>query len=399
MNTAPFDWKRFHAYRVFDEFLERFIIQQKSYVTTHDQPLDLEAAFSEIEEHFNDAIGESEATFEERLAVQFDGASEQSKIVFANIEYLWAMPVGNLNPETKRSYALRWFGEPDHVVSGEGYFFKEPHTIANPGRGHNQNKHIELTALLRVMCLVSEKADLTDLIDLKRQIAEICHSAIYEGVPEGEKFAVTTVCAIHSLLLNLADPDRYESIVSASHREQICGVLGHVVENPSTDREVLLKQIRETLWESYGNAEKPHRKYRWFFYAKDVKPLWFNKDSKKAQRVSSAVFDVQLEEEAVDLEATKVEVTGFRIHRSAKLVKAAKERDNYTCQACTFHFENQIVHVHHLDPISEYKRPKETKLKDLITLCPNCHYLAHYWLRKSSRYKDLESLLKKLSPK
>jgi len=33
MNSSPFVWQRFHAYRVFDEFLERFVLQRKSYVT------------------------------------------------------------------------------------------------------------------------------------------------------------------------------------------------------------------------------------------------------------------------------------------------------------------------------------------------------------------------------
>ena len=52
MSTHPFDWKQFHAYRVFDEFLERFILQRKSYVTRHDQPLNLAAAFEDIRIRF-----------------------------------------------------------------------------------------------------------------------------------------------------------------------------------------------------------------------------------------------------------------------------------------------------------------------------------------------------------
>ena len=99
-------------------------------------------------------------------------------------------------------------------------------------------------------------------------------------------------------------------------------------------------------------------------------PLWIDKKTKKQQRISSAVFDVRHEEDAVDLEGLKEEVIGLRIRRSAKLVNATKERDQYTCRACNFHFKNQIVHVHHLDPISEYKHPRKTTLVDLVTLCP-----------------------------
>src|SRR5690349_17817615 len=98
------NWQRFHAYRVFDEFLERFVLQQKSYVTQHPDPLDLVAAFEDIRQRFVDTLDKSESSFEDKLAIQFRGASEQTKIVFANVEYLWAMPVRNLTPETKSSY-------------------------------------------------------------------------------------------------------------------------------------------------------------------------------------------------------------------------------------------------------------------------------------------------------
>ena len=397
MKSEPFDWKQFHAYRVIDEILERFILQRKSYVTRHDQPLNLAAAFEDIRIRFVADFDDSDAKYEEKIAHQFEGASEETKIVFANVEYLWAMPVENISPSTKHSYGQRWFSASELLGEDERYFFGYPHIIADPGRWYLQNKYWELVAALRILSLVTADPSLTDLATLKQRIAKICHAAIYQGIPPEENFAVSKVCGIHSALMHLADPERYESIISASHRRQICAVFGHVVEDPSDDVEELLKQIRSTLYDSHGAAEDPDRKYRWFFYSKDVHPLWINKKTKKQQRVSSAVFDVRLEEDAVDPEGTKEEVTGFRIRRSAKLVKAAKERDHYTCRACGFHFEKEIVHVHHLDPLSERKKPRETKLKDLVTLCPNCHYLAHYWLNKTrGDYKTLESLLPKL---
>ena len=396
MTSTPFDWNRFHAYRVFDEFLARFVLQRTSYVTLHTEKLDVAAAFVDIRARFVAAFDDSEASFEEKVAVQFNGASEQTKIVFANVEYLWAMPMENISPKKKRSYAQRWFASPDRVVNGESYFFGHPHIIANPGSWYLRNKYWELVATLRVLSLVTVDSNLKNLITLKRRIAEICHQAIYKGVLPEESFAVAKVCGIHSALMHLAEPERYESIISASHRRQICAVFEHVVENPSSDAEVLLKQIRSTLYDSHGIEEDPDRKYRWFFYSKDVRPLWIDKKSKREQQGGSAAFDVRNEEDATGLEGDKEEIKGYRIRRSVKLVKGAKLRDHHTCRACEFHFADQIVHVHHLDPLSEYKRPQQTKLEDLLTLCPTCHYLAHYWLRQSPEFKRLEALLAKL---
>lgn len=396
MTSPPFDWSRFHAYRIFDEFLERFILQRRSYVTRHPDSLDLAAAFEDIRQRFVADYDDSDAKYEAKIAFQFGDAPEETKIVFANVEYLWAMPVKNLRPKTKRSYGERWFSGSDLLVKGDRYFFGYPHIIANPGPWYLRNKYWELVSLLRVLSLVAAEPGLTDLSALKRRIAEICYSAIYDGVPTNQPFAAPKFCGVHCSLMHLADPERYESIISASHRRQICAVFGHVVDNPSPDVEVLLKQIRAALFESHGVSADPDRKYRWFFYTKDVHPLWIDKKSKKEQLVSSAIFDVRNEEDASDLEGEKDEVKGCRIRRSAKLVKKAKIRDRHRCRACDFYFENQIVHVHHLDPLREYKRPKETKLQDLVTLCPTCHYLAHYWLRVGSQYKMVDHLLAKL---
>lgn len=397
MNTAAFDWKRFHAYRVFDEFLERIVIQRRSYVTRHEDQLDLKAAFEDIRSRFIVGADQSAKDFEEKVARQFEGAPEHTKIVFANVEYLWAMPVQNISPEGKRSYALRWFSDPGQVVSGERYFFSAPHIIADPGPWYLTNKYWEIIATLRVLSSIAASSASTTVDQLKAQIAEICRKALYEDGSRGGKFTVDKFCGVHPALMHLADPERYESIISAAHRRQIVAVLGHVVANPSPDPEQRLKQIRATLYDSHAKSEDPDTKYRWFFYSKDIASLWIGKKSPQEQRVSSAIFDVRAEEDAVDLEGSKDEVKGYRIRRSAKLVQKAKERDGYACRACAFHFENQIVHVHHLDPLSEYQRPKDTKLADLVTLCPNCHYLAHYWLRKSRDFIRLNPLLAKLA--
>ncbi len=56
-------------------------------------------AWKEVEKlkkQLDSAISQLSARFEEKVAHQFEGASEQTKIVFANVEYLWAMPMENI---------------------------------------------------------------------------------------------------------------------------------------------------------------------------------------------------------------------------------------------------------------------------------------------------------------
>lgn len=398
---SNFDWTRFHAYRVFGEFLQRLVIERKSYITLHSFDLDLESAFDEIRSVFSEGYDESEETFDNKVVRQFANASENSKIVFANIEYLWAMPVQNISPSTKQSYARRWFDEKSEINTGDRFFFGSPHAIANAGIWYLQNKYWELIALLRVLSAVSYSNGVVDLASVKKQIAEICYSAIYDGDAIEGQFAVTKVCGVHSVLMHLSDPEKFESIVSENHKTRIVNVFEHVISDRSdvVCREQKIRLIRERLYEDYGDEGDPDRKYRWFFYQDNIKSLWLNKNSTSQQESASIDDEINRETAALDCsaeEGQKQVGEAYRIYRSTKLAGEAKKRDGFACKACGFGFKKQIVHVHHLDPLSERLTPRETKLEDLVTLCPNCHYLAHYWLRKSDRYKSLGELIKKL---
>jgi len=69
--------------------------------------------------------------------------------------------------------------------------------------------------------------------------------------------------------------------------------------------------------------------------------------------------------------------------RNPGLVDARLRIDRWKCQSCGFppvsikHLvtDETLLDVHHVDPLADGKR--ETKLDDLVTLCPNCHRLIH----------------------
>ena len=163
-----------------------------------------------------------------------------------------------------------------------------------------------------------------------------------------------------------------------------------------------LKYIREKLYEEHGANTGSDRKYRWFFYCDDVRSIWYSPSSnpsKSFMRKASIQDQLRREDSAHELkgkEGEKIKTESYRIYRNSKLVNERKRHDKYTCQGCKFFFEKQIVHVHHLDPLSERVKPRETVMEDLITLCPNCHYIAHYLLRKKKvgyKFKQRQILI------
>lgn len=65
--------------------------------------------------------------------------------------------------------------------------------------------------------------------------------------------------------------------------------------------------------------------------------------------------------------------------RNAALAKARKIKDDYTCQACGYYHQlnnSHVIEVHHIDPLSA-SEAVETTLDKLVSLCPNCHRIAH----------------------
>lgn len=391
-----------HSYRVFDEFLQRFVLERRSYITTHDRPIDFDAAFADIHRRYVKGADESKNKFDKKVVRQFADAEENTRIVFTNAEYLWAMPPTNIRPVTKRQYMVRWFPDSD-VESGDEYFFWKDHCIANPGSWYLTNKYFEILSVLRILRELTSASDLQTLGQVKSRIAERCYKAIYGQVSKNDLFYVEKICGVHAALMHLSDPETYEAIISSNHKDKICSVFSDVVpedEAPCMERRI--KLIRERLYDSYGAGVDPDRKHRWFFYMDDVSPLWIDKNTNTKRRLGAAKFEVDQEEKARDLneweEGGRQQTQGYRIIRSAKLVQAAKKRDNFTCRSCKFHFEDEIVQAHHLNPLAERDRPENTSLADLITLCPNCHYLAHYLLRqkKGDRFKRVDPLLGEL---
>jgi hypothetical protein len=387
------NWQTHHAYRAFEEFLQSVVIDRRSYITVGREALDFAGGFQEIKARFVEAFDASDATFDDKAEQQFQDASANTRRLFANLEYLYAMPAGNISGPKKRSYAMRWFADRE-LVSGRQVYFTGDDCIANPGMWYLTNKYHELLSICRIFKALVDDDSIKTTADARDRIETLAYEGIYGKIAPNSEFVTGNKCAAYHILLHLAKPDRYEAIVSENHKNRIVSVFAHVIEGEAVpDRESQIRRIREKLYDSYGVSTDPSRKRRWFFYMDDVKPLWIDKKTKRDQQASSVTVEIREEETAAELEGEREAVSGFRLRRSGLLVLKAKERDRFTCVACGFHYHGEIVQAHHLDPLSERKEPKKTKLEDLITLCPNCHYIAHFLLRKSAIYKRRAELL------
>lgn len=91
---------------------------------------------------------------------------------------------------------------------------------------------------------------------------------------------------------------------------------------------------------------------------------------------------------------TRERLMSFKI-RNRQLILERKKKDNYTCQACGFYYKDKIVECHHLKPLAE-NCTAYNSINELITLCPNCHSLAHVLLSLDNKFQRIEFLLPEL---
>lgn len=293
-----------------------------------------------------------------------------------------------------RYYCTRWLTD-DAVRDDDDLFFggSDSECIANPGQHYLTNKYYELLAALELLEEIDQSKEQWNVESLKLFIERYCYDKIHVNPPK-------KYLGLYAVLLHLSNPEKYESIISKKHRELIPVAFADLLEKHAsiTCPEEQIKLIRELLYDSYGKSTDPIKKYRWFFYSDDLIDIWkstrvVKSSSNRARQEAFILDEIQREAEYDELSAKeggKVKSTSYRILRDTKIVNAVKQLENYSCQVCNFSFKKQIVHVHHLDPISERTSPRDTKCEDLITLCPNCHYLAHYLLRTEKTNDELK---------
>ena len=119
------------------------------------------------------------------------------------------------------------------------------------------------------------------------------------------------------------------------------------------------------------------------------------------QTVNDDVYDVDYPEDDDKLyEGALMTVKANKYERNQKARRECVAKKGFRCLVCGKDFEEQygsigkgFIHVHHLTPISSIGKEYELNVdKDLVPVCPNCHYMLH---RKDPPYtiKELQGML------
>lgn len=275
-------WAKQEVYGRFDEFLEKCILKDDSYITDSTGVMSIEN-LDECVKAFVDNPDTSDRNFDEKSVEQFSGYSKDVRVAFAHFIWLWGMPTSDMRSWGKKGAVTRFLGE---EYSDELKEVFVDGGIGSAGQRHKLNKPFEISYLLLLFRDIKNHIStkgIKDVASLKNYIIELCKELYYKNkettATQDEKLkdASKEVLALHHILLHLCDPGHYEAISAQKHKYAIINTFFSLLDKEDTDglwedidESILL--IRQQLDKVFGREVS--------FYDSDIQDAWNFGESK-----------------------------------------------------------------------------------------------------------------------
>ena len=264
-------------YALLGKFIEKCIISNDSLLTAH-QNCFTEANISDCSTRFVDNFKGDNRNYQEKIKEQFNGATEEVKLVFSHANWLWAFSVNDMTAGGKKKAVQICMPENVDLQDKEEDMPLFPSNgSGNAGTYHKQNKYWEIVSILKLLRWIKESKKNYNQItveNIKEEIEKICIFAKYD---ETDKPAlewqidfrkIKNACAMYNILLYLCKPKKYERIASDTHKNRIVesfsSLLADRSNDTNTDEKIL--EIRSQIKESTGKDSD--------FYEEELAVLW-----------------------------------------------------------------------------------------------------------------------------
>ncbi|WP_298807397.1 AAA family ATPase [uncultured Psychrobacter sp.] len=249
------------VHQLYNTFIEECLLKNNSILTNEEDIFTLEN-LKKVKICFLDSpIEDSNQDFWQKIKQQFEHADYETKLCFAHLNWLWSLPAHDITADTKEKTPIWILGEEVDIrrfneCRRENFFPK--YGVGSTGQYHKTNKPVELNYLLILCITLKEKVD-NGGFDKEAINAFIIENAdiLFEentysiGEAEYRQLKNKTI-AMQSLMLHLANPDKYEPIASKQdklaikqHFDALIKDLPGLKEDINLDEEVSL--IKEQL--------------------------------------------------------------------------------------------------------------------------------------------------------
>lgn len=271
-------WADEAIYKLFNEFLEKSILADNSFLTNETGVITI-AVLDDCINRFIVEVIEGKDSFDNKIVQQFEGAKYETILTFAHVNWLWCMAPSDFKTSTKESVPANILGKNKRVdirtdIYPEGGF-------GNAGPSIKFRKHREISFLLLLMKQLKLKVidgSISNIEQANNWVEGICldvsfkrsnaksdwvDESLWALMPDGK-------LAMYGILLHLSKPDIYEPIASDEHKNRIRWAFREYIEDAPQDiknanREEQILYIRKKVTETIGNFT---------FYDDNIGNIW-----------------------------------------------------------------------------------------------------------------------------
>lgn len=211
------------VYQLYDVFIENCLLKNNSILTNEDDIFTLEN-LKKVKTCFLDSPIEGGAqNFWQKINQQFENEDYETKLCFAHLNWLWSLPASDLTPKFKEETPekiLNTIGNKQRFNENKRDSFFPEYGVGSTGQYHKTNKPVELNYLLILCMILKQKVDNEgfnkDAINafIIENADKIFEENIYRIDDAEYRQLQNKTIAMQSLMLHLANPNKYEPIAS-----------------------------------------------------------------------------------------------------------------------------------------------------------------------------------------
>ncbi len=220
----------------------------------------------ELHRRFLDRPDESGDSFLDKLERQLTGSPPEVYQLMAEVMYVHFLIVStkdSTNEQHQLGRILGWSPEPVAVPSELAAGLVPG--IANPGQGFHSYRPFQVGLIIEFAGQWKQLGS-----DERRRLLDDAWA--FKGFVMGLHLRSATFSdyqntprAQRQALLHLVHPDTFERIVNVDHKDKIAAVFEELVEDPETDVDRKLQQVRSNLERTYGAVD---------FYSRRIRSQW-----------------------------------------------------------------------------------------------------------------------------
>ncbi len=268
-----------HVYQLYENFMNTCILQDNSLLTDDIGFFNIENIDDNIKRFISNYL-EGGDSFEDKIKLQFEGATYESLLVFAHANWFWCMSPHDLKLEFKRSVPRKILGENIKTPIKDDVFPEEGFGSAGPFLRYNKYYEIAFIILIfKQLKLKVHEGTILNLQQINKWIEKICLCCRYDEIDQEysiiESFKKLTSerrLAMYNVLLHLCNPEKYEPIISERHKELILNTFVGLLEDASdtilqSNRDEKISYIRKKISENKGRQD-------FSFYDDDLSKIW-----------------------------------------------------------------------------------------------------------------------------